>query len=145
MTHKIVAATLIICGVIVGSIFVGGFLQQRDKNSAAETATQTAQPDTSTTATTPTTNPDTPTSSTDNLTKAGVAKHTSSSDCWIIVEKSVYDVTDFLNQHPGGAERITPYCGKDATTAFQTQGGEGSHSSTADSLLKDYLLGPLAN
>ena len=30
-----------------------------------------------------------------------ISKHSSSDDCWIIVKGKVYDVTDFLNEHPG--------------------------------------------
>ncbi len=62
---------------------------------------------------------------------------------WIIISKSVYNVTEFIPKHPGGAERIIALCGKDATEAFDTQDGEGSHSSTADSLKQDYLIGSL--
>ena len=33
-----------------------------------------------------------------------VAAHASPRDCWIIIKGTVYDVTEFLPQHPGGAE-----------------------------------------
>ena len=32
-----------------------------------------------------------------------VAAHNSPADCWIVVEKQVWDVTDFLDEHPGGS------------------------------------------
>ena len=72
-----------------------------------------------------------------------VKKHTMSSDCWLIIESNVYDVSQYLSLHPGGADRITPYCGQDATTAFLTQGGRGSHSAQAVAQLGLLLLGPL--
>jgi len=75
------------------------------------------------------------------LTTDEIAKHSSPDDCWIIIGKNVYGVTSFLNEHPGGSFRITPFCGKDATTAFQTQGGRGSHSAEAYKLSNQYLLG----
>lgn len=36
----------------------------------------------------------------------------------MIIEQAVYDVTDFLESHPGGPDIILKYAGKDATTAF---------------------------
>ena len=30
-------------------------------------------------------------------------KHRTSKDCWIAVHSKVYDVTEFLEEHPGGA------------------------------------------
>ncbi len=79
------------------------------------------------------------------LTTATVATHSRSSDCWIIVNGSVYNVTGYLIKHPGGASRITPYCGKDATSAFATQGGTGSHSSSASADLAALRLGTLGS
>ncbi|KAF8592453.1 hypothetical protein K439DRAFT_1400272 [Ramaria rubella] len=47
-----------------------------------------------------------------------VAQHNSKESCWIIIENKVYDVTDFLPEHPGGSKIILKYGGKDATDAF---------------------------
>jgi hypothetical protein len=35
--------------------------------------------------------------------------------CWVIIKGEVYDVTNFLDHHPGGAAIILKYAGKDAT------------------------------
>lgn len=48
-----------------------------------------------------------------------IAKHSTKQDCWVIVHGQVYDVTDFIDQHPGGAGIILKYAGKDATKAFE--------------------------
>lgn len=77
------------------------------------------------------------------LTTAEVAKHNSGNSCWLIISNKVYDVTAYIGSHPGGAARILNYCGKEATTAFQTQGGGGSHSSFAYNTLGNYYLGSL--
>ncbi|XP_018803811.1 PREDICTED: cytochrome b5 [Bactrocera latifrons] len=56
---------------------------------------------------------------------------------WIIYKESVYDVTKFINEHPGGAESILEYAGKDATKAFNQVG----HSSDAIKEMKSYKIG----
>ncbi|KAI0335386.1 hypothetical protein GY45DRAFT_1417679 [Cubamyces sp. BRFM 1775] len=48
-----------------------------------------------------------------------VAKHNSQSSCWVIIKDRVYDVTDFLPDHPGGTKIILKYAGKDATSAYE--------------------------
>merc|ERR1719433_125857 len=47
-----------------------------------------------------------------------VAKHTSKSDCWVVVAGQVLNVTNFLSQHPGGELAILTFAGKDATEEF---------------------------
>ncbi|KAJ8696991.1 hypothetical protein PTI98_006809 [Pleurotus ostreatus] len=47
-----------------------------------------------------------------------VAKHNSRASCWIIVHGKVYDVTEFLDDHPGGSKIILKYAGKDATQEY---------------------------
>merc|ERR1719413_104771 len=47
-----------------------------------------------------------------------VAKHTSKSDCWVVVAGEVLNVTNFLSEHPGGELAILTFAGKDATEEF---------------------------
>ncbi|KII95635.1 hypothetical protein PLICRDRAFT_34557 [Plicaturopsis crispa FD-325 SS-3] len=47
-----------------------------------------------------------------------VAEHNSRESCWIIVHGNVYDVTEFLDDHPGGSKIILKYAGKDATREY---------------------------
>merc|ERR1712146_456251 len=47
-----------------------------------------------------------------------VARHQSKGDCWVVLNNQVYDVTEFLPDHPGGKNAILLYGGKDATKEF---------------------------
>jgi len=47
-----------------------------------------------------------------------VAKHTSKTDCWVVVAGQVLNVTSFLSNHPGGELAILTFAGKDATEEF---------------------------
>lgn len=76
------------------------------------------------------------------LSATDVATHSTSADCWIIIDGGIYAVTNFLNSHPGGSFTITPYCGKDATNAFQTKDKNPStpHSKLAIDMLAQYFV-----
>ena len=47
-----------------------------------------------------------------------VKKHNKESDAWMVIDNKVYDVTKYMDKHPGGKEAILKYAGKDATKAF---------------------------
>ncbi|PYH86109.1 mitochondrial cytochrome b2 [Aspergillus uvarum CBS 121591] len=49
---------------------------------------------------------------------AEVAKHNTAESCWVILYGKVYDVTNFLSDHPGGAKIILKLAGKDATEEY---------------------------
>lgn len=77
-----------------------------------------------------------------NYTMADVAKHNTPTDCWMILNNTeVYNVTAFLSIHPAGAGPMTPYCGANATTAFNNVG----HSTHAIGLEATYLIGNLVS
>ncbi|NTU73304.1 hypothetical protein HGB07_04000 [Candidatus Roizmanbacteria bacterium] len=82
-----------------------------------------------------------PVNNTPLLTADVVAKHSSLQDCWFIINNKVYDLTSYVEQHPGGRRNIATYCGQDATTAYMTKGGRGSHSSMADEELSPLYIG----
>ena len=46
------------------------------------------------------------------------AKHTNNLDCWVLVDKYLYDVTTFLAEHPGGDDILLKYSGLDSTERF---------------------------
>jgi acyl-CoA oxidase len=47
-----------------------------------------------------------------------VSRHNNESECWIIINGKVLDVTKFLPAHPGGAAAILRYAGKDGSEDF---------------------------
>ncbi|XP_023647990.1 acyl-CoA Delta-6 desaturase-like [Paramormyrops kingsleyae] len=47
-----------------------------------------------------------------------VQRHRSRNDQWIVIERKVYNVTEWIKRHPGGYRVITHYAGEDATDAF---------------------------
>ena len=66
-----------------------------------------------------------------------ISKHTFEEDCWVIVEGHVYDVTPFVNDHPGGWLPMFNVSGKDATDAFMNY-----HSANVSkNMLPRYLIG----
>lgn len=52
------------------------------------------------------------------LTREEVAKNNTEESLWCIVDHKVYDLTDFIDAHPGGSVVLTQFAGTDATTAF---------------------------
>jgi cytochrome b involved in lipid metabolism len=78
----------------------------------------------------------------DVLSIETVAANDSEASCWAIIEGNVYDLTDWISQHPGGSSRIVSLCGTDGTSQFTRQhGGQGS----AESALEGYLIGQLGD
>ena len=51
-------------------------------------------------------------------TREQVAEHNTAADCWIVVGDRVFDVTRWLERHPGRPAPILALAGKDATAAF---------------------------
>jgi cytochrome b involved in lipid metabolism len=74
------------------------------------------------------------------LTSDEVKKHNSANDCWSIIDGVVYDLTNWVDSHPGGSSRITAICGKDGTSNFL---GQHNNSNSAKSRLKGFELGKL--
>jgi len=56
---------------------------------------------------------------------------------YVLLHGKVYNVTKFLDEHPGGDEVILAEGGQDATEAFEDVG----HSDEARALLPDMLIG----
>ncbi|PWA72885.1 cytochrome b5, heme-binding site-containing protein [Artemisia annua] len=66
-----------------------------------------------------------------------VSLHNNSKDCWVVINARVYDVTNFLNDHPGGDNVLLDVAGKDASEEFEEVG----HGSAARLMLDEYYVG----
>ena len=126
--------------VVLILLVIGGvaFAKKHDSNSTGGTASQSADN------TSMTSNSVESATTNKTYTLADVAKHNIKSDCWMVVSGNVYDVTSSISSHPGGSGKIIEQCGKDGTTAFMTQGGEGEHSKRAENDLAKLKIGTLA-
>lgn len=56
-------------------------------------------------------------------TMAMVKTHATSQSCWSAINGNVYDLTKWIDRHPGGATVIKALCGKDGTSSFTGQHG----------------------
>mmetsp|Transcript_5546 Transcript_5546/g.5727 ORF Transcript_5546/g.5727 Transcript_5546/m.5727 type:complete len:478 (+) Transcript_5546:79-1512(+) len=55
-----------------------------------------------------------------SFTWAEVAKHNTSDSCWVTIHGKVYDITKWLNRHPGGKEVLLLTAGRDISIAFES-------------------------
>jgi hypothetical protein len=83
----------------------------------------------------------TPVATTSGYTMAQVSANNSAKSCWAVIEGSVYNLTAWINSHPGGSSAILSLCGTEATSSFK---GKHANQSRPNAQLSGYLLGVLA-
>ncbi|KAL4574733.1 hypothetical protein LXL04_021569 [Taraxacum kok-saghyz] len=74
-----------------------------------------------------------------NFVFEDVIKHNKTKDCWLVIDGKVYDVTPFMEDHPGGDEVLLAATGKDATDDFEDVG----HSDDARGMMHKYYIGEI--
>ncbi|KAF8954855.1 hypothetical protein BGZ46_002808 [Entomortierella lignicola] len=74
------------------------------------------------------------------FTNADLANHSTRDNLYLAIEGKVYDVTKFIDEHPGGEEVLLDESGKDATEAFEDVG----HSDEARDMLTKMFGGKKA-
>ena len=82
-----------------------------------------------------------PTAEATGYTMEKVKVNNSATSCWSAINGNVYDLTNWINQHPGGSGAIRGLCGTDGSAEFS---GKHKGQSNPESRLASYLLGPLA-
>jgi cytochrome b involved in lipid metabolism len=76
-----------------------------------------------------------------SYTMAQVSANKTAAKCWSVISGNVYDLTTWINAHPGGAGAIISLCGSDGTQDFLAM---HRNQSKPESRLSAFLLGPLA-
>jgi cytochrome b involved in lipid metabolism len=126
------------------------------KKSAKPSTTATNKPTTSTSAApsaaatpaakptpavTPAAKPTPATTVAAGYTMAQVKANNGRAKCWTVISENVYDLTAWINAHPGGEGAIISLCGTDGTASFNAM---HRNQSRPESRLAGALLGPLA-
>lgn len=71
----------------------------------------------------------------EGVTVEEVAKHNKKDDCWLIYEDRAYDLSGWVDRHPGG-DVLLSYAGRDATDIF-----EAFHDNSTKELLQKFYIG----
>ncbi len=75
------------------------------------------------------------------ISSQALAQHARPDDCWLAIRGGVYDITEYLPDHPSRPGVVEPWCGKEATQAFETKTKGRTHFEAADKLLPVYRIG----
>ncbi len=62
----------------------------------------------------------------EGITREEIAENDNEDSCWVGYYGYVYDLTYWLNEHPGGADEILPHCGtvEEFTEAYDDRHGQ---------------------
>lgn len=153
-----------IIGLVAVVAIIGGIILWSRSSSVSEklpygddalvtpnTPSQTEAPDASSASaqtkeivpvtTTPSTTTSSSTSVSKTFTLAQVTTHASASNCYSAINGIVYDLTAWINKHPGGSREILRICGKDGSNAFNGQHGGDARP---EQILAGFEIGTLA-
>ncbi|KAG6550102.1 hypothetical protein Mapa_008058 [Marchantia paleacea] len=73
-----------------------------------------------------------------NYTAEEVSKHNSAESVWLIIKDKIYDVTPYLDEHPGGESMLNNAGGENTKGFYGPQ-----HPAWAYERLNDYYIGEL--
>jgi cytochrome b involved in lipid metabolism len=116
----------IIVGVVLIAL-VGGLVYIQNNDTAPAPVTNTSG--------------GTATTGSDTYTMAEVQTHNGASSCWTVIDGAVYDLTQWIPQHPGGEAAIESICGIDGSTAFH---GQHDHAQEQADILATFKIGTLS-
>jgi 4-hydroxysphinganine ceramide fatty acyl 2-hydroxylase len=74
---------------------------------------------------------------------AEVRSRKTAGSCYVTIGTKVYDITDFLEDHPGGADLILEFGGQDVTEILKDEVTH-AHTETAYEILEEHLIGFVA-
>ncbi len=81
----------------------------------------------------------------DTVTLDELAEHDGAESCWKAIHGRVYDVTDYIPDHPTEEEVMLEWCGKEATEGWDNKRPGVPHSARAEGMLEEYLVGRLVD
>ena len=74
------------------------------------------------------------------ITLDEIKLHKEEGDCWLIIRGKVYDVSKYMEKHPGGSDLLLENSdGKDATSDYE----DADHTKRAREMLNKYYIGDL--
>ncbi|KAI8618764.1 hypothetical protein BC830DRAFT_1107410 [Chytriomyces sp. MP71] len=79
-----------------------------------------------------------------SFTAAQVEEHRTSRSVWVSFRGKVYDVTEFIADHPGGADLILQFGGCNMEEIMADDGSH-AHSQVAYEMLEEYCIGTLVD
>lgn len=71
----------------------------------------------------------------ESFSREEVAKHNKEDNLWLIIDAKVYDVTEFVDAHPGGLHVLRQVAGQDCTQDFYNLHRQEVLSKYADLLI----------
>jgi len=80
-----------------------------------------------------------PTPKKEGLTLRDVAQHNTRDDCWMVIDGKAYDVTSWIDKHPGGDVMLS-YAGMDATDVFNV-----FHEDASRKMLSVFFVGDVVD
>lgn len=78
--------------------------------------------------------------STKEFTLEEISRNNTEQSCYSVINDNVYDLTSWIQKHPGGARNILRICGKDGTAEF---GGQHGGEQRPESILDGFKIGVL--
>jgi uncharacterized membrane protein len=121
--HTTVLAAIAVLGLTFLTGHTGAQAVWEGKLAALNSSTSTKN-STSTANATPKATATSKVAGTYNL--ADLKKHATATSCWSAINGNVYDLTKWINRHPGGASVIKGLCGRDGSAGFNGQHGGAS-------------------
>lgn len=77
------------------------------------------------------------------ILRADVESRKTADSCYVTIGAKVYDITDFLDDHPGGGDLILEYGGKDVSEIMRDEISH-EHTEAAYEILDEHLVGYVA-
>ncbi|KAL2006791.1 hypothetical protein VTN00DRAFT_9459 [Thermoascus crustaceus] len=78
------------------------------------------------------------------FTQADIESHNTAKSCYVTLGSKVYDVTSFIDDHPGGGDLILEYAGHDVTEIMRDVVSH-EHTEAAYEILEEYHIGFIAS